>query len=273
MFAWLGDEQATAQRRAELWRLLGPRSRREGGVKGHCLCRELHDSSAQVEHWLLDLHRAPAVPALLVLPPEGRVPRGAVLYGHAHGNSFDVGKDELLDGRPALQQPPYGPVLAARGWVALAIDHCGFGERRDPAERALAKRALWQGETLWGWRLQDTLAALDWLRMQPGLGALPVVALGLSMGGTMALWATALDPRIAGCAELCCSAEYDALLASGCFDLHGEYFFVPGLLTEFTLAEIAALIARVLRGRDDDAAVAQARAEVAALCARFPVYG
>jgi glycine hydroxymethyltransferase len=44
-------------------------------------------------------------------------------------------------------------------------------------------------------------------------------------------------------------------------------------MAEPEMVEIAALIARVLRSRDDDAAVAQARAEVATLCARFPVYG
>ena len=75
-----------------------------------------------------------------------------------------------------------------------------------------------------------------------------MVTLGLSMGSTMALWAAALDERIAGCIDLCCAAEYDALLQSGGFDGHGEYFFVPGLIQkgegrEFTLAEIAALIA------------------------------
>jgi hypothetical protein len=63
------------------------------------------------------------------------------------------------------------------------------------------------------------------------------------MGSTLALWAAALDDRIAGCAELCCAAEYDALLASGGYDGHGEYFFVPGLLAQFTLGEICALIA------------------------------
>ena len=53
-----------------------------------------------------------------------------------------------------------------------------------------------------------------------------------------------LDERIAGCVDLCCDAEYDALLESGGFDGHGEYFFVPGLLRAgFTLAEICALIA------------------------------
>jgi hypothetical protein len=49
--------------------------------------------------------------------------------------------------------------------------------------------------------------------------------------------------RHAGCIDLCCAAEYEALLDSGGFDSHGEYFFVPGLLRDFTLAEIAALIA------------------------------
>ena len=33
------------------------------------------------------------------------------------------------------------------------------------------------------------------------------------------------------------------MLANGSFDLHGEYFFVPGLLAEFSAAEISALIA------------------------------
>ena len=125
----------------------------------------------------------------------------------------------------------------------LAIDHWGFGERQAPAERALVKRLLWQGATLWGWRLHDTLAALDWLRAQPMLSTCPVVTLGLSMGGTMALWAAALDERIAACVDLCAAAEYSALEAGEAFDLHAEYFFVPGLRREFSLAEVAALIA------------------------------
>jgi dienelactone hydrolase len=237
MFAWLGDAAASARRREDLWRLLGPRPWRDGGVAGERL-----GVRAGVEHWRLHLNREQAVPALL-LRPHVAPPRGVVLYCHAHGNRFEVGKDELLAGRPALQSPPYGELLPARGWAVLAIDHCGFGERQEPTERALVKRLLWHGQTLWGWRLHDTLAALDWLRTQPGFATLPVTTLGLSMGSTMALWAAALDERIAGCIELCCAAEYDALLDSGGFDGHGDYFFVPGLLREFTLAEIAALIA------------------------------
>jgi pimeloyl-ACP methyl ester carboxylesterase len=253
MWPWLGDAAATAQRRHDLWRLLGPRPWRDEGVEGECL-DSFSGDAMHVERWRLDLNREQPVPAML-LRPQVASPRGLVLYCHAHGNRFEIGKDELLAGRPALQPPTYGQALTARGWAVLAIDHWGFGERQIPSERALVKRLLWQGTTLWGWRLHDTLAALDWLRIQPGLAELPVVTLGVSMGSTMALWAAALDERIAGCIDLCCAAEYDALLASGGFDAHGEYFFVPGLLREFTLAEIAALIAPrphlSCAGRDD----------------------
>jgi dienelactone hydrolase len=227
-----------AARREALWRLLGPRPWRDGGVDGVRI-----DRRDGLERWRLQLNREQDVPALLLRPVD-RAPRGVMLYCHAHGGRFELGGDELLQGRAALQRP-YGPELAARGWAALAIDHAGFGERREPSERALVKRTLWAGETLWGWRVHDTLAALDWLQAsQPDLAALPVVTLGLSMGSTMAIWAAALDDRIDGCIDLCCAAEYDALLASGGFEGHGEYFFVPRLLSEgFTLAEICALIA------------------------------
>ncbi len=244
MFSWLGNEAATAARRADLWRLLGPRPWRDAGIGGRCLRRENLPAGQCIEHWSLQLNREQEVPALCLLPPAERPPRGVVLYGHAHGNRFEVGKDELIVGRPALRSPPYGEVLAALGWAALAIDHWAFGERQvEGGERRLVKRLLWQGETLWGWRVHDTLAAFAWLRAQPRFAALPVVTLGLSMGSTMALWAAALEPGIAGCAELCCAAEYEALVAGGGIDAHGEYFFVPGLRREFTLAEIAALIA------------------------------
>ena len=39
------------------------------------------------------------------------------------------------------------------------------------------------------------------------------------------------------------------------------------------MIEIADLMARALRGRDDDEVIAAVRADVNALCARFPVYG
>ena len=238
---WLGDERATAGRRDALRRLLGPLPALDGSPGGELIgTQDL--AFARVEHWRLKLNREEPVPALLLLPTD-RAPRGLVLYGHAHGNRFDTGKDELLRGRPALQSPPYGEVLPVLGFAVLAIDHWCFGERAHHSERALVKRLLWDGCTLWGYRVHDTLAAFDWLRGQPRFAGLPSAALGLSMGSTMAVWAAALEPAIDACIELCGLAEYDALIETGGHDLHGEYFFVPSLRREFSAAEIAALIA------------------------------
>ena len=227
------------EKRSQLFASLGDLPPRVGVPAGRLVETNLH-AGHDLERWSLDLNGREPVPALLVVPRDVAV-RGVVLYCHAHGNRFDVGKDELIAGRPALAAPPYGLVLPPLGFAALAIDHWGFGERASVSERVLNKRFLWGGSTLWGMRIADTLAAFDWVRARFARG--PVIALGLSMGSTMAWWAAALEPRIAGCVDLCCLAEFDALTATGADDLHGEYYFVPGLRKHFTAAAINALIA------------------------------
>ncbi|MEO7253165.1 MAG: alpha/beta hydrolase [Casimicrobium sp.] len=255
-WTWLGDDVATAERRADLQRLLGPLPALTESTCGVLISTHTN-AHARVENWTLTLNREELVPGLLMRPLD-QAALGLVLYCHAHGNRFQCGKDELLVGRPALQAPPYGEVLTQMGFAVLAIDHWCFGERNfggAKSERAMVKRLLWDGKTLWGYRVHDTLASLQWARTQPGLAVLPVTALGLSMGSTMAIWAAALDATIDTCIDLCCLAEYDALIDSGGFDQHGEYFFVPGLRNEFAAAEICALIAPrphlSLVGRDD----------------------
>lgn len=253
---WLGDSVATAQRRADLRRMLGPVPALATAPTGAKISTR-ETAFAHIENWTLALNTEESVPACL-LRPLAQPPIGLVLYCHAHGNRFEFGKDELLFGRPALQTPPYGEVLSRLGFAVVAIDHWCFGERNvggAKSERAMVKRLLWEGKTLWGFRVHDALASLQWARTQADLAHLPVSALGLSMGSTMAIWAAALDPTIDACIDLCCLAEFDALIDSGGFDQHGEYFFVPGLRNEFTAAEISALIAPrrhlSLVGRDD----------------------
>jgi dienelactone hydrolase len=208
---------------------------------------------ASIEDWRLDLNAASDVPATVVTPLQA--PRAIVLYCHAHGNNFAIGRSELQCGRPALAQPPYGDCLPQLGLAAVAIDHRGFGDRATPGERVLNKRLLWEGRTLWGMRVADTLSVYDWLRAQDRFAHLPIVTLGLSMGSTMACWTASLEPGIAACVDLCGLAEFDALVASGADDLHGEYWFVPGLRKHFTAAAINALIAPrphlSCAGRDD----------------------
>lgn len=167
----------------------------------------------------------------------------AVLYCHAHGNRYDIGASELIDGRPALLSPPYAQALAQAGAIALCIDLPCFGERQSDSESATAKRHLWNGTTLFGAMLGDLSGAVTVLGGIDGVDPTRISAFGLSMGATLAFWLGALDTRIAAVAQLCCFCDLATLVDGGGHDLHGIYMMVPGLLGAFSTGEIAGLIA------------------------------
>lgn len=177
------------------------------------------------------------------LRPDGPGPFPAVLYCHAHGNRYETGAEELVEGRPALQAP-YGPALADLGFASLAIDLAPFGARQgEGPESALAKAAAWRGRPLMGQMLAELHGAFAWLAGRAEVDAGRIATLGLSMGGTHAYWLAALEPRIAACAHLCVFADLAPLIALGAHDLHGPYMTVPGLLAEADMGDVAALVA------------------------------
>lgn len=212
------------------------------------------------------------IPALLTRPSAGAAPVAAVLYIHAHGGRYDIGKRELVDGRASLQSPPYAAALARIGVAALCLDLPCFGARAELQEGALAKRRLWEGGTLFGDMLRDLQTGLDALDGIEGIDRRRVAALGLSMGATLAYWLAALDDRVSALAHLCCFADLASLVAAGGHDLHGPYMTVPGLLPAFPTGTIAGLAAPRPQlccvGLDDPltppAAVARAAADTAA---------
>jgi dienelactone hydrolase len=191
---------------------------------------------------VLELNGIEPVPAYFTRPRGASGPSPAVIYNHAHGGDYGLGKDELLLGRSALQTPPYAEALARHGMAALCIDVWNFGERRGRTESELFKLLLWQGQVLWGLMVYDTLRATDYLFGRPEVDPRRVATMGLSMGSTMAWWHAALDERVAVCVDLCCLTDYQALIDSRGLDGHGLYYYVPGLLKHFTTAEINALI-------------------------------
>src|SRR5439155_19452011 len=155
---------------------------------------------------------------------------------------YVLGKDELLRGRSALQNPPYAEALARAGICGLCIDAWNFGERRGRSESELFKELLWHGQVLWGLMVYDTLKATDYLAGRPDVDGARIATLGLSMGSTMAWWHAALDERVKVCVDLCCLTDFQSLIETGNLDGHGVYYYVPGLLKHFTTAQINALI-------------------------------
>lgn len=182
------------------------------------------------------------IPTLVLSPPETETTNLGILYCHAHGNDYTIGKSELLRGRPALLDPALGRALAQRGATVICPDLPCFGDRQgDGPESALSKAKLWNGQTLLGQMIADLLTAHDVLCAM----ARPdrTIALGISMGGTLAYLCAALRAQINACAHLCVFANIAPLIASGAHDLHGAYLTIPGLLPNYDIADLAALVA------------------------------
>ena len=167
----------------------------------------------------------------------------AVLYAHAHGNRFQIGASELIEGRPALLPAPYGPALARQGIVALALDLPCFGERAAMPETALSKKLHWQGRTLFGQMLDELAGGLRLLQAIEGVDPVRIGIFGFSMGATLGFWLGALQPGLARVAHACAFADLETLIASGAHDLHGPYMTVPGLCLAFRTGAIAGLVA------------------------------
>jgi len=183
------------------------------------------------------------VPAYFLRPRSATGPSPAILYNHAHGNEYQLGKDELTLGRSQLQEPPYAEVLTSLGYSVLCIDAWSFGDRAVRNELSIFKEMLWKGQVLWGMMVYDSLRALDYLLERPEIDTERVGTLGLSMGSTMAWWLAALDKRIKVCVDICCLTDFQAFVEADSLHEHGIYYFVPSLLNHFTSAEINSLIA------------------------------
>ena len=235
-------DTTAAQRRAELYALLGDLPDRQRPIAAETIAITERDGYI-LETLVLDMNGVEPVPAFLARP-KGEVRQApAVLYNHAHGGDYELGKREFIDGRGALQSPPYAKALTDLGYCALCIDSWNFGERRGRTESELFKEMLWHGRVLWGMMVYDSIRALDYLAGRPEVDPARLGTLGLSMGSTMAWWLAALDDRVTVCVDICCLSDFQELIATRGLDGHGIYYYVPGLLKHFDTAGINALIA------------------------------
>ncbi len=199
--------------------------------------------------------------------PEGReTPGPAILYHHYHGGEYNNGKSEIL--KPWIIDKAPAKALADAGYVVVAIDAYGFGQRKyqgpagerefgGRAEAALFKSFIWQGKTLWGMIIRDDMLALNYLLSKTGIvDPNKVGAMGMSMGSTRTWWLSALDERIQASACVACLTRYQTLLKTGNINEHGIYYFVPDILKEkIDMEAVVALSAPrpliTLTGSDD----------------------
>lgn len=246
--AW---EQQRGHIREKLWQLLGdmpplftPQATiRERGERAGC----------SVETIVFENGAGAQVPGYFLLPQHTQPPFPAVLYLHVHGNKYEQGKEELFRERVPGIIP--AQALTQAGYAVLAIDAYGFGEREKagPAgaaesgvqvEHALYKHFIWQGMTLWGMMLRDDLLALNYLLGRPEIDPQRVAITGMSLGGSRATWIAALDDRPQVVIPVAQMTRYADFAAAGQYNLHGIYYYLPGMLKSgIDMEHIAALAA------------------------------
>ena len=184
------------------------------------------------------------IPALRLEPATGKTTGLGVLYCHAHGNNYAIGKSEAMQGRPAILNPPLAMALAQAGATVICPDMPGFGDRQpEGSESELAKAALWRGDTLLGKMVADLHAGYLALAAEPAVDAGNIQVIGLSMGGTLAYVYAALNPAVAGCVQMCVFADVGPLISDRAHDQHCLYMTIPGLLPRWDMGDIAGLVA------------------------------
>ncbi len=182
----------------------------------------------------------------------GALPVMVCVPGHGRGVEDMIGIDDAGKQRtvPGGYQFDYPLQFVSRGIAAFAIEPLAFGYRRDPVNAAksptanscqpAAGAALLFGETMIGWRAYDVMRSIDYIETRKDLDAKRVGCVGISGGGTCALFASALDMRIkaAMVSGYLCTFRDCILSISHCMDN-----YVPGILKWAEMSDIAGLIA------------------------------
>ncbi|WP_462413053.1 dienelactone hydrolase family protein [Neobacillus sp. Marseille-QA0830] len=240
-------------KRRQLFSLLGDLPNRD--FLGAETVNEVDKGNYILESLLLELYENEKIPAYFARPKtvEGKLP--VVLFNHSHGGQYHVGKTELIQSSAYLQPTSYAEELTSMGYGVLCIDMLGFGERRGKAESEIFKDLLWKGQVMWGRMIFDNIRALDYLESREDVDLSRAATLGMSMGGLMAWWLSALDERVKVCIDITGMVDAETLVANRGLDQHGFYSYVPGLLKYFRTSDIQRLIVPrhhlSLAGNDD----------------------
>jgi dienelactone hydrolase len=235
--AWREWRTALRQR---LWDLLGAFGEEDRVPLNPRVVEVQEEEAYRREKLVYDTAPGISAVAYLLVPRDVTLPRPAVLCPPGHG----AGK-EVVAQKGTTQD--YGVRFAEAGFVTLAPEHIGFGERqqldRGDAQKGYRLTNLklqLLGLTIIGLRLWDLQRALDLLQGRPEVIPDRIGVCGLSLGGEMALYLAALDDRI------------KAAVISGFLNTFRHTFFavehcncgyVPGILKWAEMGDIAALIA------------------------------
>ncbi len=201
----------------------------------------------------------------LLLVPKGVGPFPAALVLHDHGARFDIGKEKLIApwGQPAREQSATqwvdkyfsgrfpGDALAKRGYVVLAVDALGWGDRTAPgfqtsSQQALAANLLNLGTSFASIIATEDVRAARFLASRSEVDPRRVAAMGFSMGAFRAWQVAALSDDVKAAIAVNWMATLKGLMVPGNNQLKGQSAFAmlhPYVARYLDYPDIAALAA------------------------------
>ena len=201
----------------------------------------LYRGKCGIEQLTFQSERGITIPALLFVPDREPQKWPGIVYVHEAGKEAEAGPTGTIQ------------MLAGEGNVVLALDVRGIGEAHSigaiPGDYAFMGTDGYHfyqygmlGHTLFGRRVHDVLRALALLAERPEVDADRLSIVGQGSGGLLALFAAALDGRVA--TAVCCQS----LLAYRDIAAHEFHSwrppdFVSGILPVCDLSEVAACVA------------------------------
>ena len=203
------------------------------------------------------------VPVYVLIPDTGKekYPVAIVLQGHSSGfhNSIGAPKNET-ENDYALGRGKFAVQAVQRGYIAIAIEQRGMGERRPTknirgdaqmcAYEALT--ALAYGRTILAERMWDVSKVIDALENFSQCDLDKIFITGNSGGGTMSFYAACLDERIKLSVPSCAFCSYKTSILD---IFHCACNYIPHAIEWFEMEDLSALIAPrklvAINGRKD----------------------
>ena len=211
------------------------------------------------EKVLYDSDKYTSVVAYVLIPKGiGSEKRPAILAAHGHGRGkvdvCGIAKDEKeYKQYIAPLNYDYALRFVERGYVVIAPDWRGFGERSSPEDWVRPNRSKcnvnymaygYIGYHLLTLQIWDGIRTLDYLQSRPEVDGERIGCAGLSFGGTMTTYLAALDDRV----KVACISGYLSTIRGDAMSMRGRANFcgaqyMPGLLTIGDIPDVAGLIA------------------------------
>lgn len=204
------------------------------------------EGSIRCEKVTYETEPGEVVSAYVLIPKKQKTPAPAIFCHHQHGGVFENGKSEVV-GIVGDPQQAYARELAERGYITFAPDAKCFEERVVPGlkgvhnERFEAMRLLLLGQCLQRRMVWDVIRGIDYLVARDDVDSRRIGCLGHSLGGQESVFGAVFDRRIKAVVSSCGFSTYKAIIRDKIN--HNLALYVPGILQDTDIPEIAAMIA------------------------------